>query len=397
MKLRAVLFCIAAVVTASRASAVTVQTAANVFHGHSFLYVEGESASAINGVNSWRIVNKGGPEMSTNTGTPVPIMPNSTNASGNSAINASGNDFGDSHATNAIYEVKFVTAGKYQFYPRLSLYDSNNNTNFLNEDSVYLSPAFNKNSGTDWIGYSSLEFDENDITVDIPNTGDSLDPDGWKTTLGDHTRDGLLELANWGIKDKGVWVQHSPVEASGVAANGKFAWYNRPAYQGTKPPGNTFDGFFGKKTEFEVTPAMVGQTLTFELGMREINVTFDGMLFINMGTPADIYPKNDLLDLYSQAEVDAGVLPQPIGGDYNNNGVVDAADYALWRKGGTLANEVDTPGTVNAADYTAWRARFGNPGSGSSLGASAIPEPATLVLFVLGLAALPVNRRRQAA
>ena len=65
---------------------------------------------------------------------------------------------------------------------------------------------------------------------------------------------------------------------------------------------------------------MVGQTVTFELGMREINVTFDGMLFINMGTPADIYPTNDLLDLYTQAEVDAGVLPQPVPGDYNGNG-----------------------------------------------------------------------------
>ena len=56
----------------------------------------------------------------------------------------------------------------------------------------------------------------------------------------------------------------------------------------------------------------------------------------------------------------AGVL-----GDYNNNGKVDAADYVLWRNGGPLSNEVDTPGTVNAADYTEWRARFGNPGSGA--------------------------------
>ena len=38
-----------------------------------------------------------------------------------------------------------------------------------------------------------------------------------------------------------------------------------------------------------------------------------------------------------------------VPGDYNNNGVVDAADYVLWRKGGPLQNEVDTPGTVNAA------------------------------------------------
>src|SRR5215203_623970 len=98
---------IAASSLCSQASAVTVQTAANVFAGHPFLYVEGESASAIKGANSWRIVNKGGPEMSVNTGTPVPIMPNSTNASGNSAISASGNDFGDTHATNAIYQVQF--------------------------------------------------------------------------------------------------------------------------------------------------------------------------------------------------------------------------------------------------------------------------------------------------
>jgi hypothetical protein len=44
-------------------------------------------------------------------------------------------------------------------------------------------------------------------------------------------------------------------------------------------------------------------------------------------------------------------------GDYNNNGVVDAADYVLWRKGGTLQND-PTPG-VQPADYDVWRANFG--------------------------------------
>ena len=143
-----------------------------------------------------------------------------------------------------------------------------------------------------------------------------------------------------------------------LSANGNFNWYNRPAYQGTNQPGNTFDGFFGQRNQFEVTPAMVGQTVTFELGLREVNVAIDGMLFIQT---SNIYPDMDLLDLYSQAEVDAAVLPtQPVAGDYNGNGKVDAADYVLWRNGGPLANEVDTPGTVNADDYTEWRARFGN-------------------------------------
>jgi hypothetical protein len=72
-----------------------------------------------------------------------------------------------------------------------------------------------------------------------------------------------------------------------------------------------------------------------------------------------------------------------VPGDFNNNGVVDAADYVLWRKGGPLQNEVDTPGTVNAQDYLDWRARFGNPpGSGSSLGAAAVPEPSVVILLV---------------
>jgi hypothetical protein len=75
-----------------------------------------------------------------------------------------------------------------------------------------------------------------------------------------------------------------------------------------------------------------------------------------------------------------------VPGDYNNNGTVDAADYVLWRNGGPLANEVDTPGTVNAADYTAWRARFGNSsGSGNAFGA-AVPEPAGVLLLIVGLA-----------
>jgi hypothetical protein len=81
------------------------------------------------------------------------------------------------------------------------------------------------------------------------------------------------------------------------------------------------------------------------------------------------------------------ISPAGVPGDYNGNGVVDAADYVLWRNNGPLQNEVDTPGTVNAADYTAWKARFGNTsGAGSlSFAIGPIPEPATVVLAVIGL------------
>lgn len=89
-------------------------------------------------------------------------------------------------------------------------------------------------------------------------------------------------------------------------------------------------------------------------------------------------------------------VPPGVPGDYNNNGVVDAADYALWRNGGPLANEVDNPGTVDANDFTAWRARFSNTsGSGSGLGAAAVPEPTVVMLVATGfvLSMLGVGRR----
>ena len=51
-------------------------------------------------------------------------------------------------------------------------------------------------------------------------------------------------------------------------------------------------------------------------------------------------------------------------GDYNNNGVVDAADYVVWRDtlGSSTSFQADgnRTGSVTSADYDYWRARFGN-------------------------------------
>ena len=398
MKCSAVFSLLATVIVVTQFSpafAVTEQTAANLLGGRPYLWVEGESASSIEGTpgSTWAIAEKGGPEMSfVSAGTSVPIMPATSNASGDKAIYSQGNNFGDvEHTSLAHYQLKFITPGTYQFYLRQSQYDSNNNGNFLNEDSIFLPPEFNKNTDTDWIGFQSEQFDEAGLIVNpppaIPTPGYALDPSGWTPQDGDHTRDGLLELANWGIKDKGVWVQHTPDPVSNpdmLSANVNFNWYHRPAYQGTTPPGNGFDGFFGLRNQFVVTEEMVGEVVNFEMGMREVNIAIDGFMFIQVNDlvieeGAD-YPTNDILDIYSQAELDAAILPVAIAGDYNGNGTVDAADYVVWRNG-------DSPDDTQAG-YDLWKANFGKPlgsGAGSSLGA--VPEPGSLLLFVIGMIA----------
>ncbi|WP_425395484.1 dockerin type I domain-containing protein [Aeoliella sp.] len=81
-------------------------------------------------------------------------------------------------------------------------------------------------------------------------------------------------------------------------------------------------------------------------------------------------------------------------GDYDNSGVVDAEDYALWRN--EFSNSV-TPGTgadgngdglVNLADYTVWRNQLGASTIDSAHGTistAAVPEPAAVVTSLLAL------------
>lgn len=87
-------------------------------------------------------------------------------------------------------------------------------------------------------------------------------------------------------------------------------------------------------------------------------------------------------------------------GDYNEDDIVDAADFVVWRKAeqtgvADLPNDNDDPGNIGPAEYALWRANFGStlPGSGSGLGGGAVPEPASVVLVMLGMAAMAMGRR----
>lgn len=67
-------------------------------------------------------------------------------------------------------------------------------------------------------------------------------------------------------------------------------------------------------------------------------------------------------------------------GDFNRNGIVDAADYVVWRK------SVGT--TYSPDDYDVWRTHFGEiPGDGSAA-SFMVPEPSSLFVIMTIIATL---------
>ena len=87
-------------------------------------------------------------------------------------------------------------------------------------------------------------------------------------------------------------------------------------------------------------------------------------------------------------------------GDYNNNGIVDAAHYTVWRdhlgSATSLPND-DTPG-VGQDDYTRWKTHFGqSAGKASAANATAaVHEPTTLALLTCATAGWYLRRGRDA-
>ncbi len=95
-------------------------------------------------------------------------------------------------------------------------------------------------------------------------------------------------------------------------------------------------------------------------------------------------------------------LPDPIAvvgmlqlaGDYNENHVVDAADYVAWRDrlGTTTVLPGDiTPGLISEDDYDVWRMNFGRSVSGGAA-AMAVPEPGS-ILWAAGLLVAFLSQR----
>lgn len=129
-----------------------------------------------------------------------------------------------------------------------------------------------------------------------------------------------------------------------------------------------FDWEAGAAT-FDITASHLGVPLELRLAMREQDAEFDAFVL-------------SLDSNLTDAELDA--LFDPIVGDFTGDGLVNAADYSLWRDtlnqtGSSLAADANGDGTVDSTDYGIWQSAYQGDGAPSS--ALAIPEPTTAMSF----------------
>ncbi len=120
-------------------------------------------------------------------------------------------------------------------------------------------------------------------------------------------------------------------------------------------------------------------------GSLASSATYKSALFTGLG----------ILDVTTYVE------PVLLIGDYNEDGIVDAADYTVWRDNvgaATLPNrDAANVGVIGEDDYASWKAHFGETaGSGSLTTVGAVPEPSTVMLAGMALlgSMLTIARRR---
>ncbi|TWT65907.1 hypothetical protein Pla123a_48180 [Posidoniimonas polymericola] len=174
-------------------------------------------------------------------------------------------------------------------------------------------------------------------------------------------------------------------EWSSLVQNNSFLGANAYAANG-----GSYPSAFGGHWQFGVESTVLGLDTVQEAaldpdvtnGTRKYLTTLDAAALKDIG--------------WEVATIAPPIGGDPLFGDYNDDGFVDAADYTLWRDSvgqpaGSLPNDPSST-TIGSEQYRAWSDNYG--AAATAPGATAAPEPSAIVLLT-GLGWW--SRRRRAA
>lgn len=137
-----------------------------------------------------------------------------------------------------------------------------------------------------------------------------------------------------------------------------------------------------------------GTDLTLIADMIGLSGATETSGVLDISSEVGYKPGSVLLSSNQGSNASLTVLINPdaaLAADYNGNGVVDAADYTLWRdslgqSGPALLADGNGDNQIDSADYDFWVEHYGEVIASTSLSNSqgaTVPEPTSLLLLAL--------------
>lgn len=98
----------------------------------------------------------------------------------------------------------------------------------------------------------------------------------------------------------------------------------------------------------------------------------------------DVMANVDPPGSFQNADFDDFSLTAVVSGDFDNDGDVDGRDFLVWQRG-------ESPNPLSASDLALWQSSYG---AGGLAAVSAVPEPSTALLLLIGTISLRRFSRR---
>ena len=187
----------------------------------------------------------------------------------------------------------------------------------------------------------------------------------------------MIGVQSYGASFLGeVWISEAPTPEGPWENAVKVATHDR---------GSTSDYSFYNPTSHPFFDQDRGRFIYFEGTYSEI--------FSGNSNPTPLYEYNQIMYRLDLSKIQD--LFSRLAGDYNRDGLVDAADYIVWRRAmqeDNLAADGSRNGVVDAADYDVWRIHFGS--RAAAIAMTGVPETSSWSLLLMALAAAPFWKRR---